>query len=138
MTIEPQPAEVGASISIDAWLSWLAPRAVSSGRFDEAATSARSLDADNIVVTTTAAGEIVGAARAVSANGLTGLFDIMVDPARRRRGHARSMIDRLRGWAAERDEEVYLQVAVVNRPAITLYRSMGFVERYRYRYRSPD
>ena len=138
MTIDAQPAEVGASISIDAWLSWLAHRAVSSGRFDEAATSARSLHADNIVVTTTSAGEIVGAARAVSANGLTGLFDIMVDPVHRRQGHARSMIDRLRGWAAGRNEEVYLQVAAVNRPAITLYRAMGFVERYRYRYRSPD
>ena len=138
MTIEPQPADVGQTISIDAWLSWLAPRAASSGRFDEAAASARRLDPNNIVVTVSAGGDIVGAARAVSANGLTGLFDIMVDPAHRRRGHARSMIDRLRGWAAERGEGVYLQVAAVNRPAITLYRAMGFVERYRYRYRSPN
>lgn len=138
MTIEARAADVGASISIDGWLSWLAPRAVSSGRFDEAAASARRLRADNIVVTAAAGGDIVGMARAVSSNGLTGLFDIMVDPEHRRRGHARSMIDRLLGWAEERNEEVYLQVAAVNRPAITLYRTMGFVERYRYRYRSPD
>ena len=138
MTIDPEPAEVGASISIDAWLDWLASRAASSGRFDEAAASARRLDADNVVVTSTAGGGIIGAARAVSTGGLTGLFAIMVDPEHRRRGHARSMIDRLRGWAAERNQEVYLQVAVVNRPAITLYESMGFIERYRYRYRSPN
>ncbi|HEY5650104.1 MAG TPA: GNAT family N-acetyltransferase [Acidimicrobiia bacterium] len=138
MTIEPKPAEVGTSVSIDAWLAWLAPRAVSSGRFDEAAASARRLDADNIVVTVNTGGRIIGAARAVSAGGLTGLFDIMVDPEHRRQGHARSMINRLRGWASEGNHEVYLQVAAVNRPAITLYESMGFVERYRYRYRSPD
>ncbi len=138
MTIESQPGEVGPSISIDAWLAWLSPRAVSAGRLDEAASSARRLEADNIVVTVTVGHEIVGAARAVSTNGLTGLFDMTVDPEHRRRGHARSMIDRLRGWAAQRNEEVYLQVAAVNRPAITLYESMGFVERYQYRYRSPD
>lgn len=138
MTIGPQRCEIGSTISIDEWIGWMAPRAESSGRFDEAATSARSLDADNIVVTATERGEIVGVARGVSTNGLTGLFDIMVDPEHRRKGHARSMIDRLRGWAAERGDEVYLQVAAVNRPAITLYESVGFVERYRYRYRSPD
>jgi ribosomal protein S18 acetylase RimI-like enzyme len=138
MTVEPQRCEVGSTISIDEWITWLAPRAASSGRFDEASASARRLDADNIVATATEGGRIVGVARAVSTNGLTGLFDITVDPEHRRRGHARSMIDRLRGWAAQRNEQVYLQVAAVNRPAITLYESMGFVERYRYRYRSPD
>lgn len=138
MTVEPRPRDVGSSISIEEWLDWLSPRAASAGRLEEAAASARRLDAENIVVTTTARNETVGVARAVSTNGLTGLFDITVDPEHRRRGHARAMIDRLRGWAAERDEQVYLQVAVVNRPAITLYRSMGFVERYRYRYRTPD
>lgn len=138
MTVEPQRCKVGSTISIDGWISWLAPRAVESGRFEEAAASARMLRADNIVVTATEGGKIVGVGRAVSTNGLTGLFDIMVDPEHRRQGHARSMINRLRGWASGRDEEVYLQVAAVNRPAITLYRAMGFVERYRYRYRSPD
>lgn len=138
MTIDPQPSGVGPSMSIDAWLAWLSPRAMSAGRLEEAAASARRLGADNIVVTVTVGNDIVGAARAVSTNGLTGLFDITVDPEHRRRGHARSMIDRLRGWATQRNEEVYLQVAAVNHPAITLYQSMGFVERYRYRYRSPD
>lgn len=138
MTVESQRCEVGSTISIDDWISWLAPRAASSGRFEEAAASARRLPADNIVVTVTEGGEIVGVARAVSTAGLTGLFDIMVDPEHRRKGHARSMIDRLRGWAADRGEPVYLQVAAVNRPAITLYESMGFTERYSYRYRSPD
>lgn len=138
MSVEPQRCEIGSTISIDGWIGWLAPRAVSSGRFDEAVASARRLEVDNVVVTATEGGEIVGVGRAVSTNGLTGLFDIMVDPEHRRRGHARSMIDRLCGWAAGRDERVYLQVAAVNRPAITLYESMGFVQRYRYRYRSPD
>lgn len=138
MTIDPRPQDVGSSISIDQWLDWLSPQAVSSGRLEEAASSARRLEADNIVVTATIGDEIIGAARAVSTNGLTGLFDITVDTEHRRRGHARSMIDRLRGWADQRDEQVYLQVAVVNVPAITLYRSMGFVVRYRYRYRTPD
>jgi ribosomal protein S18 acetylase RimI-like enzyme len=138
MSIEPEPGDIGETISIDQWLTWLRPRAVSTGRFEEAASSARRLDADNVVVTARVDGQIIGAARAVSTNGLTGLFDITVDPEHRRRGHARSMIDRLRGWAAERQEPVYLQVASVNMPAIALYESEGFVQRYHYRYRSPD
>lgn len=138
MTVDSRPADVGSTISIEGWLEWMETRAISSGRFDEAAASARRLAADNVVVTVAVDGEIIAAARAVSTNGLTGLFDISVDPDHRRRGHARAMIERLRGWAADRNELVYLQVAAVNTPAIGLYRTEGFTERYRYRYRSPD
>ena len=138
MTSQPAPADVGATISIDQWLDWLSPRAVAAGRFEEASSSARRLTADNVIVTTSVGNQIVGTGRAVSTGGLTGLFDITVDPEHRRRGHARSMIRRLKGWAAERKEAVYLQVAIVNTGAIALYRSDGFTESYRYRYRSPD
>jgi ribosomal protein S18 acetylase RimI-like enzyme len=138
MTSEPATADVGATISIEQWLDWLRPRAGAAGRFAEASSSARRLTADNVIVTTSVGNQIVGAARAVSTGGLTGLFDITVDPEHRRRGHARSMIRRLQGWAADRNEPVYLQVAVVNVQAIALYESDGFTERYRYRYRSPD
>lgn len=138
MTSEPAAADVGATISIEQWLAWLGPRAVAEGRFEEASSSARRLTADNAIVTTSVGNQTVGTARAVSTGGLTGLFDITVDPEHRRRGHATSMIRRLKGWAADRNEPVYLQVAIVNTGAIALYRSEGFTERYRYRYRSPD
>jgi ribosomal protein S18 acetylase RimI-like enzyme len=138
MVAETRPAAVGGTISIDEWLAWLAPRAMSQPRFAEAAASVRRLEADNVIVTMSHEGQTVGAGRAVSANGVTGLFDITVDPEHRRRGHARAMTRQLMGWAHARAESVYLQVAEVNRPAIALYESEGFTERYRYRYRSPD
>lgn len=138
MTAAPAPGDLGETISVTDWLGWLAPRASSPGRLEEAASSARCLTSDHVIVTASSNGEVIGAARAVSTNGMTGLFDITVDAEHRRRGHARSMMHRLMGWAENRSEPVYLQVAAVNRPAITLYESMGFVERYRYRYRSPD
>ncbi len=137
MTSEAQSADVGPSITVEEWLAWLRPRAMLPGRFEEAASSARRLTADHVIVTESRGAAIIGAARAVSTHGLTGLFDITVDPENRRHGHARSMIKRLKGWAATRGELVYLQVAVVNLPAIALYQTEGFTERYRYRYRSP-
>ena len=66
-----------------------------------------------------------------------GLFDIITDPGRRRRGHGRSMTETMLAWAAERGaERSYLQVVATNDPALALYDSLGFTEVYRYWYRT--
>lgn len=138
MTAAGSAGEVGPTGSVEDWLAWLSPRASLPARFAEAAASARRLDVDNVVLFSAEGRHIVGAGRAVSTDGLTGLFDISVDADVRGRGHGRSLLKRLMAWAADREDAVYLQVAAVNEAAIELYRSEGFVERYRYRYRRSD
>ena len=129
---------IGPIGSIEDWLAWLSPRATLPGRFAEAAASARRLQHDNVVLFSAEGRHIVGAGRAVSVDGSTGLFDITVDPDARRRGHGRSLLKRLMAWAVDRSDDVYLQVAAVNEPAIALYRSEGFSDLYHYRYRRSD
>jgi ribosomal protein S18 acetylase RimI-like enzyme len=73
---------------------------------------------------------------AVVEGNLVGLFDIVTDRAHRQRGHGRSLVTGVLGWAAERGATTaYLQVTVANDPACQLYRALGFSEAYRYWYR---
>jgi len=54
------------------------------------------------------------------------IHTIGVDPAYQRRGIGRAMMDRLLDWTGP-DSVVFLEVRTDNDPAITLYRSLGFV-----------
>lgn len=64
-----------------------------------------------------------------------GLRSLHVDPARRRRGLARSLLAALVGWGAERGAStVYLQVLADNAAALALYDSLGFRTHHAYRY----
>lgn len=66
-----------------------------------------------------------------------GLFDVIVDPGKRRQGHARVVTESMLSWAAGQGaERSYLQVVSTNEPAIALYDSLGFTETYRYWYRT--
>jgi N-acetylglutamate synthase len=68
--------------------------------------------------------------------GLFGLFDLVTDPAHRRRGHGSQLIASLIGWARDhRATTCYLQVVQHNQPARALYQKLGFLEAYRYWYR---
>lgn len=65
-----------------------------------------------------------------------GIFDLVVDPAVRRKGLARMVMDAILHWGRQNGAETaYLQVLTDNDPALQLYRSMGFREIYRYWYR---
>jgi len=84
---------------------------------------------------------IEGAAAAIGLGtvdrGWLGVFAMRTLPQYRRRGLARSIVAALRDWAAsEGAREAYLQVESDNAPAIALYRSLGFVREYSYRYSS--
>jgi N-acetylglutamate synthase len=66
-----------------------------------------------------------------------GLFDIAVDPARRRAGAGRAVTASMLAWGRTSGaERAYLQVHSANAPALTLYRRFGFFEAYRYHYRT--
>jgi N-acetylglutamate synthase len=69
---------------------------------------------------------------------LTGLFDLVVAPERRGRGHGRALVDGLLRWAATGGaRRAYLQVLATNVVAVRLYERAGFREAYRYWYRLP-
>jgi N-acetylglutamate synthase len=78
--------------------------------------------------------------RASTAGDWVGLFAVVVDPSRRRRGQASALVRALLDWAAERGAvSAYLQVAGTNASALSLYEKFAFVTHHRYHYlRSPD
>jgi ribosomal protein S18 acetylase RimI-like enzyme len=86
--------------------------------------------------TITDGGAPVGYAIAVTDNGMTGLFDIVVPAAKRGRGLGRRLTKALLGWGRSQGAaHAYLQVTVENTSAQALYRGLGFVDAYRYHYR---
>jgi GNAT superfamily N-acetyltransferase len=69
--------------------------------------------------------------------GRLGLFDIATAPDARRRGAARKVVSSLLGWSRRLGAHTgWLSVIADNDPAIALYQSFGFGERYRYHYRA--
>jgi len=69
-------------------------------------------------------------------SGLLCVESVVTDVTVRRRGYARRMLSALIGWARTAGAEgVCLQVEADNQPAISLYRSLGLAELYRYHYR---
>ncbi len=65
-----------------------------------------------------------------------GLYDIVVDPSARRRGHGTQLIQQILAWSTQRGANLaYLQVMLSNAPALALYAQLGFVEHHRYWYR---
>lgn len=84
--------------------------------------------------------EVVACGRGAPAGTLFGLFDLVVAPEARRKGHGRRLIEGMYRLARRRGcAESYLQVTESNMPALNLYWALGFEELYRYWYRrAPD
>lgn len=75
---------------------------------------------------------------AVAERGYVGLYDIVVDPARRGAGLGRRLVTGLIEWGRrEGAASAYLQMRESNAVAEGLYRSLGFTVAYRYRHRVP-
>ena len=65
-----------------------------------------------------------------------GLFDLVTAPAERRKGYGRELVTNILSWAALHGAKTaYLQVVADNRPALSLYKEIGFKEIYKYWYR---
>lgn len=70
---------------------------------------------------------------AVAERGYVGLYDIVVDPARRGRGVGRRLVAGLMEWGRlQGATRAYLQMRETNDVAHALYRSLGFATAYRY------
>jgi GNAT superfamily N-acetyltransferase len=70
---------------------------------------------------------------AVAERGMVGFHDIVVAPKARGRGLGRRLISALIDWGRRQGAtSAYLLVREANAPARTLYRSLGFVDVYRY------
>lgn len=80
-------------------------------------------------VATAGAGEIVGFTIMSSGGGDAHVLNIVVDPAWRRQGVARRLLDALVDAARARGaDQLFLEVREGNEPALTLYRDIGFAE----------
>jgi N-acetylglutamate synthase len=81
-------------------------------------------------------GAVLARGMSVRERGFAGLFDIVVAPQARGKGHGRRLVEGLLRLAArEGADRAYLQVRISNQPAIRLYRSLGFEPFYTYRHR---
>lgn len=84
-------------------------------------------------------GEPVGAGLGVVVGTLLGVFEIVVRPEYRRRGHAGRIMAALHRFGMrEGAQRVFLQVLEDDDRAITLYRSLGYEVSHRYWYRRAD
>jgi GNAT superfamily N-acetyltransferase len=83
-------------------------------------------------------GEAVSSLICVHDAELAGLFEVATADDRRGKGFARRSILSSLKWAKLRGaRQAWLQVEADNAAAIGLYRSLGFADVYRYRYRQP-
>jgi N-acetylglutamate synthase len=84
----------------------------------------------------TIGGETVARGLSVLERGMVGLFDIVVSPAHRGKGHGRRLVEGLLRFARrEGADRAYLQVHSDNATAISLYQSLGFRPLYTYTHR---
>jgi ribosomal protein S18 acetylase RimI-like enzyme len=83
-------------------------------------------------------GEAAASAICVRDGDLAGLFEIATHEKERGKGHGRRIVLSALKWAQLRGARIaWLQVEADNEAAVALYRSIGFVEAYRYHYRRP-
>jgi GNAT superfamily N-acetyltransferase len=81
-------------------------------------------------------GKVVACSLGVLDGGFLGLFDLVTDPAHRRKGHGSSLVAAQLEWALEQGAgHAYLQVVDENTPARGLYAGLGFEPLYGYWYR---
>jgi GNAT superfamily N-acetyltransferase len=81
-------------------------------------------------------GAPIACGMAVLERELVGLFDIVTQEAARRRGHAKTLVESLLGWAHQNGARyAYLQVMENNSAARALYQELRFTALYHYWYR---
>lgn len=82
--------------------------------------------------------EPVATAICVHDGDLAGLFEVATQASERGKGHGRRLVLSAFKWARSRGaRKGWLQVEADNEAAVSLYRSIGFSEVYRYHYRRP-
>lgn len=93
-------------------------------------------DKHHLLVQHDSNGQAVCCGMAVSSGALMGVFGIATALAHRNRGCAANLVQQLLNWGAkEGARHAYLQVEEANKPAIAVYKKLGFLEEYGYWYR---
>ena len=83
-------------------------------------------------------GEAVAVALAIHDNDLAGLLDLAVAERCRRLGIARDLVRTALRYTMHKGARTgWVQVEADNPAGLSLYRSLGFAEAYRYVYRAP-
>ncbi|MBC9225827.1 GNAT family N-acetyltransferase [Aeromicrobium sp. 636] len=122
----PDPEVVVETHASDAWLRHY-------GRVSEPATARAVLEGPATVGFLSLDDVAIG--RVVVTGEWAGLAAVEVDPAHRRRGLARRIVDTALAWAAARGaDKAYLQTMRDNAPALGLYGAYGFTTHHAYRY----
>lgn len=90
------------------------------------------------IVQRNAQGDPVSSALMAIADGIVVTGNVKTEPSERRKGHAAAMLRSGLAWAHGKGATVAaLNVQADNRPAIALYRSLGYGYQYDYSYRLP-
>lgn len=83
-------------------------------------------------------GEKTSVLRCVHDRDVVGVFDLVTHPNFLRQGHGKAVMETALLWAQRKGAlSAWLQVLADNKPAVSLYNSMGFSELYRYTYWKP-
>ena len=137
------PVAAAEDFSILPLRDWLRAYCQLSGMPDTAArlhaVLLKSIHTDAVFGALIEDGEVLACGLAVIEQELVGLFDVVTDAARRRRGLGAQIVDSLLHSGREQGASVaYLQVMQDNEPARSLYAKLGFSKTYRYWYRGPS
>ncbi|SKB04634.1 Ribosomal protein S18 acetylase RimI [Aeromicrobium choanae] len=126
---EPDPEAVVRDHATDAWLALY-------GRVRDPA-AARAVMEGPATVGFVSIGD-VAIGRVVVTGEWAGLAAVEVNPAHRRRGLARRIVETSLAWAvAHGADKAYLQTMRDNAPALALYEPYGFTTHHAYRYLTP-
>lgn len=120
------PEAIVADHATDGWLRHY-------GRVRDASTARAVLEGPATVGFVSIGDAAIG--RVVVTGEWAGLAAVEVDPAHRRQGLARRIVETSLAWAAAHGaDKAYLQTMRDNRPAIALYAPFGFRTHHAYRY----
>ena len=142
LELDPWSGAPSESVSLSEAISdeWLAAYAcLSKINATDAATHRQILNGillERCFATISIQSRIIACGLGVLQNGWAGFYDIRVNAAFRRQGHAQRLMTTMLAWAkAQGATRAYLQVMLDNPPALALYKKIGFQEAYRYWYR---
>ena len=96
----------------------------------------RAITPEKCYISLSADGHLIGCGLGVLQAGYLGIFDIVIDPDQRGKGHGIRLMHALLAWGQRHGAHIaYLQVMCDNKPALRLYEKLGFEEEYQYWYR---
>jgi ribosomal protein S18 acetylase RimI-like enzyme len=131
---------VGSPVVTDAWVETeIEALGVDRSSIGPWLATIAAVPSPTLFVTPIHDGTPVGAGFGVVVDGLLGVFEIVVRPEHRRRGHASRIMAVLHQFGVRAGaQRVFLQVLEDDEPAIALYRSLGYEVSHRYWYRRAD